>query len=501
MGAKISLAVVSLLVMCLTGYGWAAMQGLVNGLTTTDVISEGGGDKPADGARDILLVGMDSRTDAQGNPLSEELLAKLRAGVSDGELNTDTLILVRIPNDGSKAVAISLPRDSYVDIPGFGKHKINSAYARAKFEARGQLEAEGVTDPKKLEVQSNQAGAKTLVATIEQLTGATIDNYASINLLGFFEITKAIGGVEVCLTEATKDKYSGADFEAGRQTISGFDALAFVRQRHGLPHGDLDRVVRQQVFMAGLAKKVLSAGTLADPGKLNDLVNAIKKSVVLNQGWDILGFAQQMRGLTGGQIEFRTIPTVTIEYETPNDGVAVKVDPDQVRSFVQEIAGTAEQAGEPQPELPARSTITVDVYNATNRTGLAGSVSQSLTAQGFAEGEVGNAAPQDVSVVRVPPGAEGVGEQVADSLEGSVAIEADGSVPAGHAEVLLGSNYSGPATAESGGSGPAQNAVSPDAQAGAGLSGQSSESAQSGTAQQPEDEQPPITANGVPCVN
>lgn len=97
------LAVVSALVMTVTGYGWAAMQGLVNGLTMADVIGEGGGgDLPADGARNILLVGMDSRTDAQGNPLSEDMLAKLRAGVSDGELNTDTLIFVHIPNDGSK---------------------------------------------------------------------------------------------------------------------------------------------------------------------------------------------------------------------------------------------------------------------------------------------------------------------------------------------------------------------------------------------------------------
>ncbi|WP_211323243.1 LCP family protein [Amycolatopsis palatopharyngis] len=487
--------------MSLTGYGWAAMQGLVSGLTMTDVIAEGaGGEKPADGARDILLVGMDSRTDAQGNPLSEELLAQLRAGVADGELNTDSLIFVHIPNDGSKAVAVSLPRDSYVDIPGYGKHKINSAYARAKIEERSRLEAEGVTDPKELEVRSNQAGAKTLVSTVEQLTGSTIDNYASINLLGFFEITKAIGGVEVCLNQATKDRYSGADFEAGRQTISGFDALAFVRQRHGLLRGDLDRVVRQQVFMAGLAKKVLSAGTLADPGKLNELVGAIKKSVVLNQGWDILGFAQQMKGLTGGQIEFRTIPTVNIEYQTPNDGTAIQVDPAQVEDFIQGLAGPQEQPGagapEKQQDLPAKSTITVDVQNGTNQTGLAASVSQSLTEQGFAEGETGNAAtPQETSVVRVPPGAQGVGQQVADSLGDGVAVEEDSSVPAGHATVVLGADYSGSSSGQSTGSGSGNTG-------GAGAAGGPAAAQADGTGSpNPEDEKPPITADGVPCVN
>ncbi|MFS8582929.1 MAG: LCP family protein, partial [Limnochordales bacterium] len=110
--------------------------------------------------------------------------------------------------------------------------------------------------------------------TVEELTGRKIDNYASVNLLGFYEITEAVGGVEVCLKQATSDKDSGADFAAGHQTISGGDALAFVRQRHGLPRGDLDRIVRQQAFMAGLAKKVLSTQTLTDPDKLNDLVAA-----------------------------------------------------------------------------------------------------------------------------------------------------------------------------------------------------------------------------------
>lgn len=300
--AKIALALVSALVMTLTGYAWAAMQGLVNGLTMADVIGEdGGGELPADGSRDILLVGMDSRTDAQGNPLPQEMLAKLRAGVSDGELNTDTLILVHVPNDGSKAVAISFPRDSYVSIPGHGRHKINSAYARGKLAARKQLQDEGVSEERDLEVRANQEGAKTLIKTVENISGVTVDNYASINLLGFYDITKAIGGVEVCLNEPVDDPYSGAKFDAGRQTISGVQALAFVRQRHGLLRGDLDRVVRQQVFMAGLAHKVLSAGTLADPSKLGALSEAIKKSMVVNEGWDILSFAQQMKGLTGGR--------------------------------------------------------------------------------------------------------------------------------------------------------------------------------------------------------
>ncbi|WP_103348312.1 LCP family protein [Amycolatopsis sp. CA-128772] len=485
-GVKISLAVVSLLVMGLTGYAWAAMQGLVNGLNYQNVISEGGGgEKPADGARDILLVGLDSRTDAQGNPLPREVLDELRAGDADGELNTDSLIFVHIPNDGSKAVAMSLPRDSYVDIPGYGKHKINSAYARAMLQARKDLQKQGVTDPKELDVKANQAGAKELIETIEKLTGSTIDNYAAVNLLGFSEITKAIGGVDVCLNNTVKDQYSGANFTKGQHTISGVEALEFVRQRHGLPNGDLDRVVRQQVFMAGMARKVLSAGTLTNPGKLSDLIDAIKKSVVLNQNWDIFGFAQQMKGLTGGQLEFRTIPVKNIEYKTPEDGVAIQVDPAEVKQFVQSLAGP--QPGQTAPPAeqadPANKATTVDVRNASGRTGLAAGAAKTLEAKGFTSGETSNATSRKTTVIWVPKGGKTAGQAVADALGGSPTVQEDKSVQAGHVTVFLGADYQGSTSASS---------------SGAGSAGASSQAAAPPPAAE---EDKPITAEGVPCVN
>ena len=485
-GAKVALTVVSLLVMGLTGYAWAAMQGLVNGLNYVDVgTGDDGGDKPADGARDILLVGLDSRTDAQGNPLPQDVLDQLRAGESDGELNTDSLIFVHIPNDGSKAVAISLPRDAYVDIPGgYGKHKINSAYARAMLAARKDLQKQGVSDPKELDVKANQAGAKELIATVEALTGSHIDNYAAVNLLGFSEITKAVGGVDVCLNNNVNDQYSGAKFTKGQHTISGVEALEFVRQRHGLLRGDLDRVVRQQVFMAGMARKVLSAGTLTDPGKLGDLIDAIKKSVVLNQNWDIFGFAQQMKGLTGGQLEFRTIPVENVEYKTPDDGVAIKIDPAVVKAFVQGLAGPP--AGETPPAQQANSAnkaTTVDVRNASGRTGLAASVAKDLTAKGFTSGDTANATARKTTVIWVPKGATDSGKAVAAALGGTPTVQEDKSVSTGHVMVFLGADYQ------------ASNATGTGNGAVAGA-----------TSQQPApppvaDEDKPITADGVPCVN
>ncbi|MGW4485675.1 LCP family protein [Amycolatopsis sp. NPDC004368] len=486
-GAKITLAVVSLLIMAFTGYAWASLQGLVNGLNYADVINpNSGGEQPADGARDILLVGLDSRTDAQGNPLSPQLLAQLRAGEADGELNTDSLIFVHIPNDGSKAVAISLPRDSYVNIPGYGEHKINSAYARAMLQARKDLQKQGVTDPKELDVKANQAGAKELISTVEALTGSTIDNYAAINLLGFSDITQAIGGVDVCLNNDVDDQYSGAKFTKGVHTISGVQALEFVRQRHGLPRGDLDRVVRQQVFMAGMARKVLSAGTLTDPGKLNALIDAIKKSVVLNQNWDIFSFAQQMKGLTGGQLEFRTIPVENVEYHTPSDGVAIKVDPQQVKQFVQGLAGPQQGQQAQAPQTDANKGITVDVRNASGRTGLAASVSKQLTGKGFTAGDTANATSRKTTVIWVPSGGQDSGNAVADALGTKATVQEDKSVDAGHVMVFLGSDYQ--PTADNAGSGaPAGSGNAPAAPP-------SSPPAGAG-------DDKPITANGVPCVN
>jgi LCP family protein required for cell wall assembly len=329
-GVRVAVAVVSALVLMVTGYGWTAYRELGARLVTSDVLTR---DRPSDGVTDILLVGLDSRTDAAGNPLPRELFDALDVGPDQGTLNTDTLILVRIPDEaGLPTTAVSIPRDSYVAIPGFGTHKINSAYARAAAAARTRLAAQGVTGPA-LEQQAAQAARRTLVTTVEQLAGVSVDHYAEVNLAGFADITQAVGGVPVCLNAPVRDSYSGADFAAGPQTLQGPAALAFVRQRHGLPRGDLDRVVRQQAFLASLAHEVLSTGTLADPAQVSGLIAAVSRYVVVDSGWDLLAFAAQARGLTADAISFRTIPTGRPNLPTPDDGVAVQIDPRAVRDF------------------------------------------------------------------------------------------------------------------------------------------------------------------------
>lgn len=440
--AKVLLAVVSVLVLAFTGYYWSTLNEWAEGMTTADVISNDPGERPADGAIDIMMVGMDSRTDAQGRPLSKEQLRELSAGRVDGTLNTDTLIMIRIPNDGGRAFGVSIPRDAYVDIPDYGKHKINSAYVRAKNTAAERLRREGVGDQAQVEVRSNQEGAKSLIGTVEQLTGATIDHYAEVNLLGFYDITNAIGGIDVCLKEPVDENLSGAHFPAGSQTLAGAPALAFVRQRHELPNGDLDRIVRQQVFMSGMAKKVFSRDVLT-PGSdtLNKLREAVQKSVVLDKDWNVVQFAQQMMGFTGGNVEFTTIPHGSIALQTSGDGDAVEVNPRQVKSFVQGLLdGNTEPSAE-QETGDTNESVTVDVRNASSRNGLASTVSKSLVEKGFRAGETGNASARATSVVRFATGEQTNGERVASAVGGDIPVEPDSNVAKGHVTVLLGKDF------------------------------------------------------------
>ena len=465
--AKIVLVVVSALVLGLTGFGWTTFRSLQNGLATADVT----GLTAPDGATDILLVGNDSRTDAQGNPLPEEVLRELGASDDEGGDLTDTMILVRIPNNGRRAVAISLPRDLDVPMPdGYGRHKLNSAFARAKNDTVAKLLEQQVA-PERVRTQSIAAGRRLMVETIENLTGAGVDHYAELNLLGFARLTEAVGGVQVCLRAPVDDEFSGADFPAGLQTISGRDALAFVRQRHGLPRGDLDRVVRQQVFLAGLADTVLSAGTLANPGRISDLIAATQQALVLDDDLDVLDFAGRMRGVASGDVSFRTIPVLG-EAESEADGAVLEADPRAVRRFV---AGVIE----PAPEAPVEAAVTVDVLNASSVTGLAAGVSGLLAGKGFALGSVGNAEGTQTSAVRHAPSDEGAAEPVAAAL-GGLPLAVDGTLAPGTARVYLGEDYEGP--------GGETTAAAPVA---AGIT----------APQQAPPAPPPITAGEVPCVD
>ena len=288
------------------------------------------------GDTNILLIGLDSRRDNDGNPIPREISKLLHVGpASVGGYNTNTLILIHLPAGGKKAVAISIPRDDYVNVPGYGMKKIKEAYGYAKYAEDSRLYKEGIKQPAR-EHLARDAGRAATIATVSQFLDVPIDHFAEVNMIGFYDLANALGGIQVCLKKAVSDlKYSGAVFPAGLQTISGADALKFVRQRHGLPNGDLDRAHRQQAVIAGVITKFRTQGVFGDIGKLSALLNVAKKDVVIDSGFDVLGFLPQAKALTGGNIKFHTLP---IEgYVMRNSQSVNLVDEIKIRKYVQEL--------------------------------------------------------------------------------------------------------------------------------------------------------------------
>ena len=242
-------------------------------------------------------------------------------------------------------------------------------------------------DPAEAEPKAAEAGREALIKTVANLTGVTVDHYAEIGLLGFSLITDALGGVNVCLKEAVYEPLSGADFPAGWQKLDGPQALSFVRQRHDLPRGDLDRVVRQQAVMASLAHEVISGKTLSSPSTLDRLQQAVQRSVVLSDGWDIMDFVEQLQKLAAGNVAFATIPILE-EAGWSDDGMqsVVRVDPTRrCRSGWTSLLHDQDE-GKTEELAYTPSKTTAEVVNDTDINGLAAAVSQVLTNKGFTPG-------------------------------------------------------------------------------------------------------------------
>ncbi|MGC5247947.1 LCP family protein [Gordonia sp. DT219] len=426
------IVILSTVVLVCTGYAWSSINNLESDITRLGGLALGGGD---DGAVDILLVGTDSRTDAKGNPLSPEELRWLRSG-DDVATNTDTILLIRVPNDGSSATAISIPRDSYVNVPGIGMSKINAAYGTTREGARRKAVEAGKSEGE-AERQGTQAGRKALIDTVATLTGVRVDHYAEVGLLGFVLLTKAVGGVDVCLKQAVNEPFSGARFHAGRQTLGGPQALSFVRQRHDLPRGDLDRITRQQAFMASLTQKMLSAGTLADPTKLKQLQAAVSRSVVIDNGWDVLSFAEQLKDLSGGHVKFATIP-VTDDHGWSDDGQqsVVTVDPTKVRAFTSSLLDPARNTG--------RAEYTVDVNNAGTIEGLAKNVAGLLTAKGFHQGKLMSDPANERDSAVFAHSADDLGAKLLAKDLGGLPVMADSTLGEHELRAVLTNTYDGP---------------------------------------------------------
>jgi LCP family protein required for cell wall assembly len=249
-------------------------------------------DRPAPGKGTTwLLVGSDSR---QG--LTPDQQAELNTGGDIGNGRTDTILLVHVPGLGSSAptTMVSVPRDSYVPIPGYGSDKVNAAFALG--------------------------GAPLLAQTVEQATGIRLDHYAEIGFDGFAVMVDAVGGVTMCPTEPVSDPLAGIDLAAGCQKLDGRNALGYVRSR-ATPRADLDRMINQRRFMSALLHRAASPAVWLNPLRWYPLIHSAAGDLTVDQGahvWDLARLGWALRGST-------TTTTVPIGELTGSDSGSVVV--------------------------------------------------------------------------------------------------------------------------------------------------------------------------------
>jgi LCP family protein required for cell wall assembly len=437
--------VLAALVLLVSGFSYLVIRD-VSSIGASHAISSG----PSAGAQNILLMGLESRRDWNGNILPGRILAKLHAGNAQAVANgtggnaTNTLILIHVFAGGKKAVGFSIPRDDWVHFAGtVGPQqvgKVDQAYGVSMYFEQAKLRQQHPSmGQDQLAFLGNEAGRRAAVATVEKLTGVRIDHFAEVNLDGFYELAKVFGGVEVCLNHAVRDPKSGAHFHRGYQHLDAAQALSFVRQREGLLNGDLDRTHRQQAFIDSVMHQLRTEGVLSDLTKVTALLSVAKQYVITDAGWNLLDFATQLRGLTSGNLVFRTLPIKG--FATISGQAANVVDVTAVQAIVHAgfFPGPVSRPARHRavsPSKPSAATTTVDVLNGGSTTGLAGRISVALVRAGYGAGTVGNAASRTVTSVSYGTGAPANAAAIA-RMFGVTAVPG-ASVAPGHVQILLG---------------------------------------------------------------
>ncbi|MDQ0308671.1 LCP family protein required for cell wall assembly [Kitasatospora herbaricolor] len=463
--------------------GWAVLNGLGSAVERVDAFS-GDRARPADdGATTFLVVGTDDR---EGIP-EETLKNVLHAGGKSCHC-TDTMMIVQLAGDGGRASVISLPRDSYVDIPAHqdqsthkevpaGKGKINAAYG--------------------------MGGAQLAVRTVEQNTGLRIDHYLQLDFVSFVSTVDALGGVPVCTSKPLKDDYSGLDLPAGTTTLDGAGALKYVRARYVDGSADLGRMHRQHRFMAQLLHRATDSGTLLNPVKLARLTDGVLGSVKADKDLDVgelVTLATRLRGLSAGNTDFATVPLGVLDHQVPGWGSTVLWDQagakalfDAVRAGRPLVAAPAAPpsaaaapapAGAAPPAAPAPAVppeqVHVQVLNGAGVAGLGARVDADLRRAGFATtGAPANASAGETAartVVRHDPRWDESARTLAAALPGAELVAVPGL--GGTLQVVAGSDYQGvaappgpgaaaPAAATPAATAPAAAAAAPSAAGGA----------------------------------
>ncbi len=410
-------AVIALLSLALTGGAWqwsASKNNRLNNISALDPHSRDVLDPNAQfGDENFLIVGMDSRAGAN---------SQMGAGDTEdaGGARSDTVMLVNIPANRKRVVAVSFPRDlAITPVKCEAWNPDTGAYGPLYDDKTRTWGPDMVYTETKLNSAFAFGGPKCLVKVIQKLSGLSINRFMAIDFVGFAKMVDALGGVEVCSTSPLEDYELGTVLEhSGRQVIDGNTALKYVRARNLTTedNGDYGRIKRQQLFLSSLLRSLISRDTFFSLSKLNNVVNMfINDSYVDNvKTRDLVDLGQSVQGLTAGRITFVTIPTTGYTDEDGNEpprttdvralfDAIINDDPlpgenDQnARNFGTPTTKTRPptsktptasptsqaRAEQMQAVTTAPQDVTVQVSNATGRTGLATTATTQLEQRGF----------------------------------------------------------------------------------------------------------------------
>jgi LCP family protein required for cell wall assembly len=399
-------------------------------------------------AENFVLIGSDTRAGKSGKGTGGHNIAGARS---------DTTIILHISAQGSGATLVSIPRDSYVQIPSceIGSHGQMSSPTMGKFNEAYSIGANA----------GNQYAPSCTVHTIESLTGIRVDHFAVVDFAGFERMVEALGGVKMCVAHRLYDPIvdddgayhgSGLNLPAGQSVeINGSQALALMRARYALDGGgDLPRIKRQQQFIGAMIRKATSTGLLIHPLELQHFLVAAASSVTTD-GFSLgtmRKLASALHNVGAGGVRLLTVPNLTTYPGMPYGDV--EWDPSKAPALWQAIRNdqpipgskpTSSPSPSPTPTGPklsvSPSSITVNVLNGTSDSGLAHRVSSALQSQGFQIGTVGDAPTSTNSSTIVKYGSEKVqsSQTVAASIPGSV--RRSDPTSANTVTVIIGSNY------------------------------------------------------------
>ncbi|WP_443064235.1 LCP family protein [Streptomyces sp. NBC_00525] len=373
----------SVLVLGAGGIGHAVVTNLESGIDRIDPFKDMKNRPTGGRGTNLLLVGTDGR-----DKITEDEKRKYRLGGAPCHC-TDTIMLVHLSADEERASVVSLPRDSYAEIPAHRDRTTGKEHA---------------AHPVKLNAAYAEGGPALTVRTVEHMTGVKIDHYLEVDFTSFMTTVDAVGGVEICTARPLKDSYTGLDLAPGTHRLDGGQALQYVRSRHIDGDADLGRMQRQQKFMASLIEQATSSGVLLNPVKFREVVSTTLRSVRADRGLDterMLSLGRALRDFTAASSEFASVPMGDVAYQVKGIGSTVKWDPVKSKRLFTALredkplttARPAEKAPAKKVDVPPER-VRVQVYNGTAQDGLGSAVDAALHATGFDTTRAPLTAPQ-----------------------------------------------------------------------------------------------------------